>query len=125
MFFSKKTILNEVIQGAVVWKKGVFEDRKIPIEIINIEIMKPLNMIWGLPSVIVPCFSFPWSWFDPLKVGKKGVHGAGNCMASNPWLKFNSKMPPEKLPESNRKRILFRKHHVLRALAVKLQGCMA
>ena len=55
-----------------------------------------------------------------------GVHGAGNCLASNTWLKFNSEMPPEKLPEPNRKPERLPKAPFFGgAFAVKLQGCMA
>lgn len=82
-FVDKKTNLDE---GD--WRSSCLEERcfckfaRFLVEIMNIEIiMKSWNGKWG----------------------KKRVHGAGNCLASNPWLKFNSKMPPEKLPESNRK----------------------
>jgi len=46
----------------------------------------------------------------------KGVHWAGNCLASNPWLKFNSKMPLKSYQNPIGSRIVFRKHHFFEGL---------
>ena len=77
-----------MIEGEVVSEEEV--GKKIA------KFLEIMNFVYDLVFTVFTIFIVPCVFFFVVLVPlmeKNGAHRAENCLASNPWLKFKSKMP--------------------------------